>query len=294
MASSKVLIIGCGVAGPVMALLLKKKGYNPIIFERAEALGDIGASFLICPNGLKVLDLVGRVSRRLLDNGPSIEWLLDYRAGGEELGCSDIPSNSKTLYKKPAVGVKRTLLASWLRDMVKDNGIELREGWSLESIDEMDHDVTAHFAGGRSETGAFLVGCDLLRATSRRLLLGKQGISDGLPSFTGLAQTSGISPTPVSLRARPSLRNWYGVNMHLVCYPITHEHTSWELTLPEDSGQEASWGLFDSDKRQAILGHVVERLRSEGWDEVVVELVGSAQRLIKYGIFDRPSLEPKQ
>ncbi|KAK8029615.1 hypothetical protein PG993_010906 [Apiospora rasikravindrae] len=294
MASSKVLIIGCGVAGPVMALLLKQKGYNPIVFERTAAPEDVGASLMICPNGLKVMDLVGDVSRRLLDNGPGIEWMLEYQAGGEELGRSDIPTHAPALYKKPAVGVKRTLIASWLRDLVKENRIELREGWSLEGIDEIDHEVTAHFDGGRSETGTFLVGADGLRAVTRKLLLGKQGIDDGLPSFTGLVQTNGISPTPASFRARPAIRNWYGVGIHLVCYPITHEHTSWGLTLPEESGKEASWGLFDSDKRQATLVRLVERLRSEGWDQDVVELVGGAQRLIKYGLFDRPAIEPEQ
>ncbi|KAK6858002.1 FAD/NAD(P)-binding domain-containing protein [Apiospora arundinis] len=294
MASPRVLIIGCGVAGPVIALLLKQKGYYPIIFERAETLDDIGASVMIFPNGLKVLDRVGDVSRRLLENGPNVEWLLDYRAEGPELGGSDVPGEWATRYGKPAVGVKRTLIASWLRDLVKENDIELREGWSLERIEDTKDDVTAYFGGGRSETGTFLVGCDGLRATSRKLLLARQGISDGLPTFTGIIQTSGISPTPPSFRSRSGTRNWYGAGMHFVCYQITHEHTSWALTQPEDSGEEASWCLFGSDERQAILGRLVERLRSEGWDKDVVELVASSHRLIKYGIFDRPALEPEQ
>lgn len=188
MASPRVLIIGCGVAGPVIALLLKQKGYYPIIFERAETLDDIGASVMIFPNGLKVLDRVGDVSRRLLENGPNVEWLLDYRAEGPELGGSDVPGEWATRYGKPAVGVKRTLIASWLRDLVKENDIELREGWSLERIEDTKDDVTAYFGGGRSETGTFLVGCDGLRATSRKLLLARQGISDGLPTFTGIIQ----------------------------------------------------------------------------------------------------------
>ncbi|KAK8062778.1 hypothetical protein PG997_014875 [Apiospora hydei] len=294
MASSKVLIIGCGVAGPVIAMLLKQKGYNPIIFERAETQEDIGASLMIAPNGLKVLDLVGDVSRRLLENGPNVEWMLEYKADGKALGSSDIPGRGVDLYKKPAVGIKRTLVASWLRDMAKENGIELREGWSLEGIDETDNEVTAHFNGGRSETGAFFIGCDGLRATSRKLLLARRGISDGLPRFTGIVQINGMGPTPASFRGKPALRNWYGVGMNIVCYPITHEHTSWGMSLAEDTGKEASWGLYDSETRQAILSRLVERLRSEGWDNDVVELVGGAQRLIKYGLFDRPPIEAEQ
>lgn len=51
MASTTVLIIGCGIAGPVLALLLKKKGYEPIVFEKVNRLGDAGASLMINPNG---------------------------------------------------------------------------------------------------------------------------------------------------------------------------------------------------------------------------------------------------
>ena len=46
-----VLVIGCGVAGPVIAVLLKRKGYNPIVFERVKKLGDAGASLMLMPNG---------------------------------------------------------------------------------------------------------------------------------------------------------------------------------------------------------------------------------------------------
>lgn len=46
-----VLIIGCGVAGPVLANFLKRKGYNPIVFEKVSKLGDVGASLCLMPNG---------------------------------------------------------------------------------------------------------------------------------------------------------------------------------------------------------------------------------------------------
>lgn len=47
----RVIIVGCGIAGPVAALLLKKKGYDPIVLVKVKELGDAGASLMICPNG---------------------------------------------------------------------------------------------------------------------------------------------------------------------------------------------------------------------------------------------------
>lgn len=51
MAPTTVLVIGCGVAGPVLAVLLKRKGYHPIVFEKVKQLGDAGASLMLMPNG---------------------------------------------------------------------------------------------------------------------------------------------------------------------------------------------------------------------------------------------------
>lgn len=46
-----VLIIGCGVAGPVLGNLLIQKGYHPIVFEKVSELGDAGASLMLMSNG---------------------------------------------------------------------------------------------------------------------------------------------------------------------------------------------------------------------------------------------------
>ena len=56
-----VLIIGCGVAGPVLANFLKRKGYHPIVFEKVSKLGDVGASLMLMPNGFVLL----KASKRL-------------------------------------------------------------------------------------------------------------------------------------------------------------------------------------------------------------------------------------
>jgi len=34
MAQTKVIIIGCGIAGPILATFLKLKGYDPVVYER--------------------------------------------------------------------------------------------------------------------------------------------------------------------------------------------------------------------------------------------------------------------
>lgn len=185
----KVLIIGCGVAGPVLANFLKRKGYTPIVFERVTKLGDAGASLMLMPNGLKVLGLTGMLSDIQRDS-IDLEAFVDATSNGEILGTSDIPTTFKEKYGTPALGVKRTELNLKLKNMVQGLDVDIREGWELDDIDETEDSVTAHFKGRESVTGSFLIGCDGIKAASRKVLLGKTGSKEGLPEFTGLTQVS--------------------------------------------------------------------------------------------------------
>lgn len=96
------------------------------------------------------------------------------------------------------MGVKRTELNLMLKNMLTDLGVDVREGWELEDIEEGEKSVTAHFKGHGSVTGSFLIGCDGIKAASRRILLSKRSLSEGLPDFTGLTQVSGITQTACS------------------------------------------------------------------------------------------------
>jgi salicylate hydroxylase len=46
MPDTKVIIVGCGIAGPVLATFLKLKGYNPVIYERVPRDHDGGLRLL--------------------------------------------------------------------------------------------------------------------------------------------------------------------------------------------------------------------------------------------------------
>ncbi|KAJ9602757.1 hypothetical protein H2200_012537 [Cladophialophora chaetospira] len=292
MAPITVLIIGCGMAGPVLAVLLKRKGYSPIVFEKVKQLGDAGASLMLMPNGLKVLNLVGIAAEIENDTQP-LEGYLDCTPDGEVLGFSDLPKSFKQRYGQHAMGVKRTGLNLKLKNMLLDMGVDVREGWEMEDIEESQVSVTAHFKGGRSVTGAFLIGGDGIKAASRKILLRKQGSAEGLPPFSGLTQTAGLSPTPQGFRGIPYMRNFYGEGVHMITYPVSPDVTSWALTLPEQTGAEADWGLITAEEMDERKRNLLVPI--ESWsDQSARELVQSATRMIKFGLFDREEIKPDQ
>lgn len=305
MASPTVLIIGCGISGPVVGLLLKQKGYHPIIFDKASSPGDVGASVVVFPNGFKVLNLLDEnrtVPARLLETSEALQEMFERTAADELLGWSDVPTEFPSRFGAPAAGAKRTDLTAWLRELAVRQGIEMRDAWTLEHMEEDDVSVTAHFKTGAGAatttavTGAFLVGCDGIKSTVRRVLLARRGIVDVAPAFTGLTQVSGFSPTPASFRGHAARNCWYGKGLHALSYPISKDIVSWGVTAEDDQGEEAAWGLFNEEQCASMKTMLQERLAAGGqeWDPVVFELISSASRMVKYGLYDRPQLPVDQ
>ncbi|OGM43957.1 hypothetical protein ABOM_007996 [Aspergillus bombycis] len=285
MATPVVLIIGCGIAGPVLAIFYQRKGYHAIVFEKVKTLGDAGA--------MKVLNLIGLADEVAKESLP-LTGFWDGVSSGETLGHSGLPAAFRATYGQPAAGIKRTSISLMLKKRLREMDIELREGWKLEAIQENEDSVTAIFDGGRTVTGSFLIGCDGIKAASRRVMQEMQGIRTGLPTFTGLAQVAGVSPTPESLDAfrRGSLCNWYGDGKHIIAYPISTRLTSWAVTLPQTRAHEETWRLSDPADIEAQR----ETLASElsGFEPTVVDLIKTATRIIKFGLFDREELSPEQ
>lgn len=258
---------------------------------------------MLMPNGMKVLDLVGLNTTNLTSSSTSggafpLDAFEDRSGGGSLLGSSALPSTFKAKYGQPAVGVKRTGLNLALKKMAEDAGIEVREGWALESVSEdsdadADADssrsgrktVTARFANGESVRGDFLIGCDGIKAASRDALQQlKNGASNQQqpPAFTGLTQTSGFSPAPAAfgIDDKSVMRNWFGEGVHVIAYPVSRTHVSWAVTLPEADEEAAkeSWRIYGDDEREEVKRKLLSVLEETGFEPPVIEMVRSAER----------------
>ena len=107
-----------------------------------------------------------------------------------------------------------------------------------------------------------------------------------------LLQTSGFSPTPPSIEGRPSLLNIYGPGAHFITYPISRTHSSWAITLPETTEKQESWHLYTAQEMTALKAQLLPTFA--GWSHPVPELIEGAERMLKFGLYDRQELTPKQ
>jgi salicylate hydroxylase len=106
-------------------------------------------------------------------------------------------------------------------------------------------------------------------------------------------QTAGFSPTPQAFKDKPYMRNFYGEGVHVISYPASPDTTSWAMTLSEQAGAEADWGLISAaemDQRKSKLMAKVESWK----DPVAQELIQTATRMLKFGLFDRDEVRPDQ
>src|SRR3982074_1632531 len=82
----RVVIAGCGVAGPALALFLQRIGWQPVICEAAAEPDDHGGLFLnVATNGLAVLDDLG-LSERVLADAHACPHMVMWSGRGKRLG----------------------------------------------------------------------------------------------------------------------------------------------------------------------------------------------------------------
>lgn len=190
--SRKALVIGGGIAGPVMALALRRAGIEPLVFEAYESSAEgIGGTFMIAPNGLGALAAVGleaEVGRLGQPVGPMV--IEDGRGGtlAEFAGLPDLPRGRL---------MRRAELYEVLQRRLGEAGIDVRYGKRLVGVEEGADGITARFADGTTATGDLLIGADGTRSTVRTL------IDPAAPGarYTGLLGIGGYSPYRLPGRA---------------------------------------------------------------------------------------------
>ncbi|MFF2146039.1 FAD-dependent oxidoreductase [Kitasatospora sp. NPDC058190] len=188
----KALIIGGGIAGPVMALALRRAGIEAEIYEAYETSAEgIGGTFMIAPNGLGALAVVGleaEVDRIGQPVGPMV--IEDGKGGAlaEFAGLPDLPRGRL---------MRRAEMYEVLQRRLRETGLEVRYGKRLVGAEETADGITAHFADGTSATGDLLIGTDGTGSTVRTL------IDPAAPAarYTGLFGVGGYSPYRLPGRA---------------------------------------------------------------------------------------------
>ncbi len=179
----RALIIGCGIAGPVLAVALQRAGITPVIHEARTGPGDEAGAFLnLAPNGIEALRLLG-LDDPVVAAGSRTERLDFRNHRGRRLATDSTPT----------VLLKRGALTRVLREAAVEQGIATQFGARLAEVSTTGQGtVDARFADGTHAGGDVLIGCDGIHSAVRRSLL-PQAPS---PVRTGLLDSGGFATCP--------------------------------------------------------------------------------------------------
>ncbi|RDX45664.1 FAD/NAD(P)-binding domain-containing protein [Lentinus brumalis] len=281
MAATKVIIAGGGIAGPVLAMFLKAKGYEPVIYERTDAPTDMGLSLALQPNGLRVLELIPGLLDKIVRC--RVDEMISYSALPEDEG--ELTRSRSQLAEVLGHGIEGTRRPVFLRSLIEgaqERGIPVHFSHQVVDVEQHGDSVTVRFADGTTDEGSFVVGCDGLHSNTRVSLFGKQEAI-----FTGLTQTGGISPIP-EIYTGSDLHpffNIYGDGVHMIGYTINETQISWAITQREAEEKE-TWRDMDEARQKEFKEGPFSKLPFGGG-----ELVRTADKIIKYGLYDRPELQ---
>lgn len=187
--TTRVAIVGCGIAGPVLGMFLRELGVAAVIHEaRAADANDQGAFLGVAPNGMNVLKRLG-VAAAVEGAAVPCRGFVFHNAAGRAIGAID-RKDDRARFGAQLQMIRRGDLHRILIAAAIARGVDVRFGSALREVDRTDPaQVTARFDSGAVEQADALIGCDGIRSLTRRLVLPDAPA----PEYTGLLDFGGFS-----------------------------------------------------------------------------------------------------
>ncbi len=270
--SRPVMIIGGGIAGPAVAIALRRSGIASVIYEATLTPRDQEGAFLnVAPNGLRVLETLGARSEveafgfqndRLVFQNDTGRTLAEVAVGG--------------------VTILRGALSRVLREAATDTGIAFEHGKTLEAIDETPDGVVARFTDGSWVEGPALIGADGIHSRTRTSHFPEAP----LPAYTGVLNLGGIVATDLPATGR-TMRMVFGKRAFFGYAVRPSGHTYWfsNFSRPDEPARQELAGLDGTDYRDQLLD-----LHRDDPPDVIRILRAVHAQIGAYSVYDIMSL----
>jgi FAD-dependent urate hydroxylase len=271
----KVLIVGCGIAGPVAAVALRRAGMEVEIYEGRQKSDDDTGFLGLSPNGVGVLKTLG-IAEQALKDGFDSPGLVFQNHRGRQIG--EMPIHN--------VLIKRGLLNRALREAAIEHGASAQFGKRLRAIDTTSSGVIARFEDGSDAGGDVLLGCDGIHSRTRRSIMPDAPT----PTYTGVIGCGGHarrSSLPPTVERDGVMRMTFGLRGFFAYMSSPSGELSWfdDFSGPAEPGPDAvEW--IDSEEWRQTLPQV-----HAGDHEPIGEILRSTEGpMMRVHIYDMPAL----
>ncbi|KAI1497853.1 FAD/NAD(P)-binding domain-containing protein [Biscogniauxia marginata] len=282
-----VLVVGAGLGGLGAAISILLAGHNITVLESAADIGEIGAGIQVLPNSSRILcswglrDTVSKYAAM-----PRYCNMMGWK--GTRLSRADFHRYGEAL-GTPFFDFHRADLHRCLLDRAVELGADIRVSSRVDRIDYGADDLTATavLGDGKRLTADLIVGADGISSKLREILLGKPDppVETGDLAYRLLINAKDIfADTELQEFIRePQVNYWIGPDAHVVNYVLRGgELLNMVLLAPDDMPTGA----------MTLDGNVEEmKSRFHGWDPRISKLLDFCQKVQKWKLCIRPSLE---
>ena len=274
----KILIAGGGIGGITLALALRQRGIEALLFEQAQAFTQVGAGIQLSANATRVLrtlglgDALARVA--VFPEGR------DYRAwdDGDRLYWTPLGERAEAHFGAPYYHVHRADLLDVLLGGLRDTGFRLNA--HVDRFEQEAHAVSVTLADGTSATGDVLIGADGIHSTVRAQLFGRE-----LPRYTGNVAWRGLVPAErvAHLDLGRVTGVWMGPNRSIVQYYVAAGHTfNWIGISRSEQPARESW-LAEGRVEDALAEYA-------GWHDTIRTIIAATPQVLRQALYDREPL----
>jgi salicylate hydroxylase len=279
----QVAIVGAGIGGLTLALALRQRGVDAVVYEQASSLHEIGAAVALSANATRLLAELGVGDA--LDEVSTEPTELIFRSWSDGRRISSFPVKEEQWYRTtcgaPYYGVHRKELQRILGQAWGEDAVRL--GHRLVGLDQTVDGVRLTWADGTSDTADLVVGADGVRSTVRQWMTGGDDTR-----FSGTSGFRGIVPVDLlpSLPDPQAIQFWVGPGAHLLHYAIGRDggHVNFLAVVegPDRWRQGSVWR--DDCAHDEAMAHF------QGWHPAVTEMVGAVTHTERWGLFVVQSL----
>ncbi len=277
---TRIAVVGGGIGGLTAALSLAAAGFAEVdVYERSEALGEVGAGIQISPNGSRVLHRLGlagalaavAVRPATVDMRRWEDWSLLSRG---ELGDAVEAEFGFPYYHVHRAELHRLIAAAMPPE-------RLHLGRRLAGLEPTSDATTLHFADGSSASADVVIGADGIHSVVRAALLGPEA-----PRFSGSSAWRGLVPAErvADLDLPVASSVVMGPGQHFVHYFVSAgRYVNFVGVAPTETWTLESW---------TAPGRVEDALADyAGWNPVVRRLIAevaeTGQPIYRWALYDR-------
>lgn len=273
----RVLIAGGGLGGLALALCLHARGFEVRVFERAGALGEVGAGIQVSPNGARILHALGlKDALAAAAFRPEAVELRLHRSG-LVVARTPLGAALEARYGAPYYQIHRADLLAILADAVRTRcGDVIETGRAVAATRGDARAGALIFEDGTEAEGDVIVGCDGVRSTVRASLFGPEA-----PTFTGHVAWRAVIPAERvrSAGLRPVVTSWMGPRSHAVTYFLRRGDLVNFVGVTERDWRAESW--TEAGDPADLRGDFA------GWHPTVTRLVEAIETPFRWALFAR-------